>query len=141
MLLTTHAVMLETGMQVAHQVFCWYFLLAHAKHARLISRAHANLVGGHLMCILRPARHLLQDIKHVLPDESLSRCSSVCHVDYTLQQQQQQQQQVVCETKYIGLGASMACIVATSNGSRITTLNVSLVHHLKSQQQQLGNSL
>lgn len=91
------------------------------------------------MYILRPARHLLQDSKYALPDESLSRCSNVCHVDYTLQQQQLQ---AVCEIKYIGLGAGMACVVAAYNGKRITTLNVSLTHHLRAQQQQQqGNSL
>lgn len=90
------------------------------------------------MYILRSARHVLQDSKYALPDESLSRCSNVCHVDYTLQQQQQQ---VVCEMKYVALGAGMACIVATSNGTRIATMNVSLTHHLNLQQQQQGNSL
>lgn len=137
MLLTIHAVMLETGMQLAHKVFCWFFLLAHTKHARLKPSVQVSQTA--VMCILRPARHLLQDSTYALPDESLSRCSNVCHVDYTLQQQQQQ---VVCEIKYIGLGAGMACVVAASNGKRITTLNVSLAYNLKmQQQQQQGNSL
>ena len=90
------------------------------------------------MYILRSARHVLQDCKYSLPDESLSRCSNVCHLEYTLQQQQQQ---VVCEMKYVGLGAGKACIVATSNGNRVATLNVSLTHHLNVQQQQQGNRL
>ncbi|KAL3150240.1 hypothetical protein ABBQ32_000098 [Trebouxia sp. C0010 RCD-2024] len=91
MLLTVHAVMLETGMQLAHQ-----------------------------------------DSKYALPDGTLSRCSNVCQLEYVLQQRQQQE---VCEIKYIGLGAGLACIAAF-NGSQVVTLNVSLTHHLHVPRQQ-----
>ena len=103
-------------------------LLEVFHHDRLHSRLHWLRSS--------PERHLLQDSKYALPDGTLSRCSNVCQLEYVLQQRQQQE---VCEIKYIGLGAGMACIAATSNRSRVVTLNVSLTHHLQARQQQ-GNT-
>ncbi|DBA78763.1 TPA: hypothetical protein ACH3X1_008669 [Trebouxia sp. C0004] len=87
LLLTLHAVLLETGMQ--------------------------------LTC---------QDEMYALPDEALAKCSSVRQLQYCLQRRQLEPS---CEVKYISLGAGMACIAASFDGSRITTLNVSLEQHLQ----------
>ncbi|DBB13107.1 TPA: hypothetical protein ACH3X3_005834 [Trebouxia sp. C0006] len=90
LLLTLHAVLLETGMQLTSQ-----------------------------------------EKMYALPDEALAKCSSVCQLQYCLQRCQPES---LCEVKYISLGAGMACIAASSDGSRISTLNVSLEQHLHLQQ-------
>ncbi len=64
---------------------------------------------------------------YALPDEALAKCSSVCQLQYSLQRCQPESS---CQLKYISLGAGMACIAASSDGSRITTINVSLQQHL-----------
>ena len=76
-------------------------------------------------CPVKSVRNVLglQENKYVLPDEALAKCSTVCQMQYCLQRQQQEP---ICEVKYISLGSGMACIAATSNGSRLTTLNVLL---------------
>ncbi len=73
----------------------------------------------------------LQDEMYVLPDEAPAKCSSVCQLQYCLQRCQPEPS---CEVKYISLGAGTACIAASFDGSRITTLNVSLEQHLQPQQ-------
>lgn len=78
---------------------------------------------------------VFQEDKYALPKDALSRCSSACQLQYRLQQQQGHP---VYEVKYIGLGAGMACIAATSDGSRVTTLNVSLQQHLQQQLMHIG---
>ncbi|KAL0021412.1 hypothetical protein WJX79_003342 [Trebouxia sp. C0005] len=90
LLLTLHAVLLETGMQLKSQ-----------------------------------------DETYALPNEARAKCSSVCQLQYCLQRCQSEPSY---EVKYISLGAGMACIAASFDGSRITTLNVSLEQHLHLQQ-------
>lgn len=56
-------------------------------------------------------------------------------MDYVLDQHHKPN---ACEVKYIGLGAGMASIVATLNGHRFPTLNLSLTKHFVLPQQQKG---
>lgn len=152
MLLTMHAVLLETGMQLTHQVLPMQnpaCLRSLAENWRMCGRADCNKLSiqftnkrqcirllciGFHMCIAL-WHCVLQEDKYALPKDALSRCSSACQLQYRLQQQQGHP---VYEVKYIGLGAGMACIAATSDGSRVTTLNVSLQQHLQQQLMQIG---
>ena len=156
MLLTMHAVLLETGMQLTHQVLpiqnpaCLRsFAENFPENWHMCVRADCNKVSNHfvnrrqcirLLCIrfhmcIASWHCVFQEDKYALPKDALSRCSSACQLQYRLQQQQGYP---VYEVKYIGLGAGMACIAATSDGSRVTTLNISLQQHLQQQLMQIG---
>ena len=128
MLLTVHAVMLETGMQLANQVTC----CALCCKMCLLSLYAPVPEVPHLV---KAVKHVLQENKCAPPAEALSSCSNVCQLEYALQQQQRPN---ICQVKYISLGSGMACIAAALNGSKVAMVNLSLTYHLKWQQQQQG---
>ena len=84
-----------------------------------------------LLRLLYQSAFGFQDETYALPNEARAKCSSVCQLQYCLQRCQSEPSY---EVKYISLGAGMACIAASFDGSRITTLNVSLEQHLHLQQ-------